>query len=218
MAIVMTELKIPESDPFLPTRRSLLSRLRDWDDAESWRQFFDTYGKFIYSFARHSGLSDAEAQDAVQETCVAVARQMPGFRYDSRVGTFKGWLFRIARRRVIDQFRKRMPRGQQEDALDGANAGNALEELPDLTASGTESLWEQEWRRHLLTTALARLKRKVSLKQYQLFDLYVIQGQPTSVVTGLLGVSRAQLYMTKMRVGRLLRHELEQLDARGFSP
>ena len=67
---------------FIPTRRSLLSRLKDWDDQESWRDFFDTYGKLIYGLARKSGLSDAEAQDAVQETLMAVAKEMPGFKYD----------------------------------------------------------------------------------------------------------------------------------------
>ncbi len=30
-------------DDLIPTRWTLLSRLRDWDDQASWRQFFDTY-------------------------------------------------------------------------------------------------------------------------------------------------------------------------------
>ncbi len=213
--MVMAEFNTAEDDPFLPTRRSLLSRLRDWDDAESWRQFFDTYGKFLYAFARRSGLSDAEAQDAIQETCVTVAKKMPGFHYDPRIGTFKGWLFQIARRRIIDQFRKRLPRGNQEESGAGEGECDAAEGLLDLTAPETESIWDREWHRHLLATALARLKRRISSKQYQLFDLHVIQEQPTSVVTELLGVNRAQVYMTKMRVGRLLRREIEFLESHG---
>jgi hypothetical protein len=31
-----------ETDEFIPTRQSLLSRLRDWNDQGSWREFFDT--------------------------------------------------------------------------------------------------------------------------------------------------------------------------------
>jgi hypothetical protein len=31
-----------ETPEFIPTRSSLLSRLKDRDDAESWREFFQT--------------------------------------------------------------------------------------------------------------------------------------------------------------------------------
>ncbi len=48
-------------DEFLPTRKSLLSRLKNWDDSQSWREFFDTYWSLIYGVAIKGGLSDAEA-------------------------------------------------------------------------------------------------------------------------------------------------------------
>ena len=44
-------------EELLPTRHSLLDRLRDWEDQASWREFFNTYWKFIYSVAIRSGLS-----------------------------------------------------------------------------------------------------------------------------------------------------------------
>src|SRR5438270_6344868 len=90
----------------LPTRRSLLSRLRDLSDSDSWRTFFDTYWRLIYNLARKSGLSDGDAQDVVQETVIAVARKMPDFRYDPAKGSFKQWLRLITRRRIQDQFRR----------------------------------------------------------------------------------------------------------------
>ena len=39
----------------LATRRSLLSRLKQSDAEESWRQFFDTYWRLIYSTALGAG-------------------------------------------------------------------------------------------------------------------------------------------------------------------
>src|SRR5689334_726407 len=98
-------------DPFIPTRRSLLSRLRNADDNESWRAFFDTYWKLIYSFAVKCGCSDAEAEEAVQETIISISRKMAEFKYDPALCSFKGWLLHVTRRRVIDQIRKRKPRG-----------------------------------------------------------------------------------------------------------
>ena len=75
-------------DEFIPTRHSLISRLKDWDDQESWKEFFDTYWKLLYSVALKSGLSDAEAQDVVQDTIVAVAKKMPEFHFDPALGSF----------------------------------------------------------------------------------------------------------------------------------
>jgi len=53
-------------DDLIPTQKSLLSRLKNWDDQSSWKTFFDTYWRLIYAFARRAGLGDAEAQDVVQ--------------------------------------------------------------------------------------------------------------------------------------------------------
>src|SRR5438034_1987480 len=78
-------------DPFLPTRLSLLSRLKEWDNHESWRDFFDTYWRLIYGLAVKSGLTNTEAEDVVQETLLAVAKEMPDFKYDPATGEFKSW-------------------------------------------------------------------------------------------------------------------------------
>ena len=90
----------PGTDSLLPTRRSLLSRLRDWQDDAGWREFFDTYWRLIYNVARKSGLADAEAQDVVQNTFIYLARRMPAFRYDPARGSFKSWLRVVTRSRI----------------------------------------------------------------------------------------------------------------------
>jgi len=94
----------PAEDSLL-TRRTLLSRLRNLDDQESWRTFFNLYWRLLYNVARKSGLDDGGAQEIVQDTVIAVARKMPEFRYDPARGTFRQWLLRITRRRIIDHLR-----------------------------------------------------------------------------------------------------------------
>jgi hypothetical protein len=76
----------------LATRRSLVEHLADWGDQLRWQEFFDTYSKLIYSAARRSGLTDAEAQEVVQETVITVAKNIDKLKYDPAIGSFKGWL------------------------------------------------------------------------------------------------------------------------------
>src|ERR1051325_4714561 len=108
------------ADPLIPTRDSLLSRLKDWQDDASWRDFFNTYWRLIYGVARKAGLSDQEAEEVVQETLITVARRIPEFAYDRNTCTFKTWLMNLTRWRIIDQVRKRRP-------TDAANVTNVAD-------------------------------------------------------------------------------------------
>lgn len=85
--MVQSARSISAGDEFIPTRLSLLSRLKRWDDQESWRDFFDTYWKFLYSIALKAGLSDDDARDMVQETVVAVAKGLREGRFKAAEGS-----------------------------------------------------------------------------------------------------------------------------------
>src|ERR1017187_727339 len=129
MNCVMTLLV---EDP-IPTRYTLLSRLEDRGDQDSWKDFFDTYWRLIYSVAVKSGLTEAEAQDVVQETIISVARDIHKFKRDRALGSFKGWLRNLTRWRIADQLRKRPGLRQHEELSFGEDAEPwTLAEIPDL--------------------------------------------------------------------------------------
>src|SRR5215207_4430396 len=107
-------LMIKDPSPSVYTRKSLLERLKDWDDGASWKEFFDTYWRLIFAVARRSGLTETEAQDVVQETIIAVAKKMPAFHYDRSIGTFKGYLMQLTRSRIADHFRRKTYQVQGE--------------------------------------------------------------------------------------------------------
>src|SRR5215475_12422525 len=118
-----------QSDPSsLATRASLLDRLKNLEDQVSWQEFFDTYWQLIYRLAVKAGLTDSEAQDVVQETVITASKHLPAFHYDPKVCSFKTWLLRLARWRIIDQFRKRLPAAQVVEVVaeDDATAGAVL--------------------------------------------------------------------------------------------
>jgi len=71
----------------LATRASLLGRLRNWDDAESWEEFTRIYWQLIYNVARGAGLPDPEARDVVQETLLGVAKKVHEFKSNPELGS-----------------------------------------------------------------------------------------------------------------------------------
>ena len=204
------------ADEFIPTRASLLDRLKDWRDQTSWQQFFDTYWKLIYTAARRSGLNDTEAEDVVQETMLAVARHMPGFKYDASNGSFKAWLLNLTRWRIIDRVRKRKHSADESPfPLEQGTGTGVMERVIDPAGNALDALWEMEWQQTLFDAALARVKRRVEPESYQLFDFYVNRDWPAEKVASNFNVSVGQVYLAKHRVNEMLKDEVARLESEG---
>ena len=195
----------------LPTRASLLERMKDWQNQNSWQEFFDTYWKLIYGVARKASLTDAEAQDVVQEVLVHVAKQMPGFKYDPAIGSFKGWLLVKTRWCIIEQLRRR-GRVVMPQEGDSTTAADAVEQVADPSVQPMEELWEKEWQQNLLEAALTRLKRRFDSLKLQMFDFYVRKEFSAEEVAARFGVSVDQVYLAKHRVTEALKEEIERLE------
>jgi RNA polymerase sigma factor (sigma-70 family) len=198
---------------FIPTRRSLLSRLKNPEDSGSWQDFHDTYSRLILSTALHSGLTDSEAQDVLQETLVFAARKIPGFKYDPTQGSFKKWLLNATRWRITDQLRKRSRITVPWPKAGNNSAGTSLmDSIPDPHGSGLDSIWDAEWDKSLLEAAARRIKSKVRAKAYQAFELCTFRNWPAGKVAAALGLNRSQVYLAKFRVANLLKREIARIE------
>jgi RNA polymerase sigma-70 factor (ECF subfamily) len=202
------------ADDSLLTRRTLLSRLRNLDDQESWRTFFDLYWRLLYNVARKSGLDDVSAQEIVQDTVIAVARQMPEFRYDPARGTFRQWLLRITRRRIIDHLRRiyRQPPKAEvaPESLDEDEQHAAA--IADESASAIDAAWDEEWEKATFDAALARVRAAVNPRHFQVFDYCVLKEWPASKVAATLGLNAAQVYLAKHRVAQAMKRAVRRIN------
>jgi RNA polymerase sigma-70 factor (ECF subfamily) len=205
----------PNNDELIPTRVTLLERLKDWQDQASWQRFFDTYWKLIYGVARKAGLTPAEAQDVVQETMFAAARHIPAFKYDPALGSFKAWLLNMTRWRITDQLRARGPLSLNRPAPGDAAAGTTTDpadKVPDPAGPLLEEQWEADWQANLLEAAVANVKRRVDPLKYQLFDCSANQGWPAEKVARTFSVPVEHVYMAKHRMTEMVKDEVKRLE------
>jgi DNA-directed RNA polymerase specialized sigma24 family protein len=154
-----------QSDDLIPTRATLLGRLKNSKDQTSWQEFFDTYSRLIYGVARKAGLSDEESQEVLQATMDLVAEQMPAFRYDPRIGSFKGWLLNLTRLQIVSRSLKRRPASGRKNDKTAAEA--------DPSARSVEGIWETAWQKNLTEAAISHVKRRLDPKKYQIYDFCV---------------------------------------------
>jgi RNA polymerase sigma-70 factor (ECF subfamily) len=212
----------PDEPSSIQTHPSLLNRLKSGDDAESWNEFYRIYGELVRDFAVQAGLTDSEANEVVQETAIAMARHLPEYRYDPKVCRFKTWLLNQATWRIKDQLKKRKKDASVNISSTAAHAGNGMAEetartatinrVPDPAAVDLDGLFEVEWRKNLFAAAWERVKEQFSLKQLQIFDLLVFKEWPAADVAKLLGVSLANIYVTRHRVSGAIAKEVKRLE------
>ncbi|HXJ62079.1 MAG TPA: sigma-70 family RNA polymerase sigma factor [Verrucomicrobiae bacterium] len=200
------------SEELIPTRDSLLNRLKDWQDDASWRDFFNTYWKLVYGVALKAGLTEQEAQEVVQETVITVSRRIAEFKYDPAICSFKTWLLNLTRWRIIDQIRKRPPAGAGHLQFDHNARTATIERVADPAGFDLETVWNKEWEQQILLTAVQAVKRKVNPEHYQIFHLCVFKEWPVGKVIRELGVSATRVYLVKHRVSALLKREIKALE------
>jgi RNA polymerase sigma factor (sigma-70 family) len=196
------------NDELIPTRASLLARIKNPEDHSSWQDFFDTYWKLIYGVSIRNGLTAVEAQDVVQETMCAAMKHMPGFNYDRSIGTFKAWLLNMVRWRIADQFRKRAP-------VKNVPAGARVHGLDELTNVADphdfDAVWQEQWERAVFEAALLKTRRKVDPQKFQIFDLLINQHLSPAKVAESFHVSVEHVYLVKHRIAHEIKAEVERL-------
>lgn len=196
---------------FLPTRRSLLERLKAWDDQEGWKRFYETYWQLIYGVGRRAGLNHSEAEDLVQDTVIAVAKKMPEFEYDPERCRFKNWLLMVTRSRLANLFRKINRRPPSAEKMILENQDDKVQTIEDVSQQ-LDAIWEEEWKKNLMEQAIRRVKQEASIEQFQIFDLFVLKGMDGRKVASTLGVSMSKIYVTKHRLSKMVRTAFKELE------
>jgi RNA polymerase sigma factor (sigma-70 family) len=207
-------------DDLIQTRWSLIQRLKNLEDNDSWQAFFDLYWRLILNAAGKAGLNHSEAEEVLQQTIIELSRKIGGFRADPAAGSFGGWLMKLTHWRIADQFRKRAraealrhhKRARQDSGDEPTTATE--ERVADPAGNLLEAVWAEEWRESVLDAALEKLKTQLKPKHYQIFYLAVVKEMPVAKVARTLAVNAGQVYLVKHRVGKDFKQALKEAQAK----
>lgn len=86
------------------TENFLLRRIANGDKS-AVSQFIDCYGGLLWSLALRFNANRADAEDAVQDACIAIWKAAE--RFDPSIASEKTYVSMIARRRYIDRNRRK---------------------------------------------------------------------------------------------------------------
>lgn len=173
----------------------------------------DCYAPRILGWCRRFGLQEADAADAAQMVLLKLVDQLKGFEYDEKRGRFRAWLKTLTRNIAIDVHRKWGAR-----ARDGLAADIQLEEIADHALNPAEGLFqaiEAGWRDDILRLAETRVQLLVQPETWQVYWLCCRERKRVAEVAESLKLTVSNVYVSKSRVLKLLRGEIQRLDPDG---
>ncbi len=175
---------------------------------EQDRQIADVIAKErprLRSFIRRRVANDADADDLLQDV---IAELVEAYRLLMPIEFVTGWLFRVARNRITDLFRKKRPEAFS-DASQEDEEGDLLD-VEDLLPS-REAGPEVQYIRTLLLEELQQALAELPAEQRDVFVAHELEGRSFKEIAAETGVSVNTLLSRKRYAVLHLRGRLQTI-------
>ncbi|UIN19892.1 RNA polymerase sigma factor [Herbaspirillum frisingense] len=157
-------------------------------------------------FIRRRVADAGEAEDILQEVFYEFVQ---AYRLPEPIEQVSAWLFRVARNRIIDRFRKRkeepLPESRDAEDLDGADQAWRLDLLLPASEDGPEAAYA----RAALITALQEALEELPEAQREVFIAHELDGKSFKEMAADSGTSLNTLLARKRYAVLHLRERLQ---------
>jgi RNA polymerase sigma factor (sigma-70 family) len=161
-------------------------------------------GARLKNFIRRRVADEADAEDILQEVFFEFVE---AYRLMKPIEQAGAWLFRVARNRIIDRFRKRSRERQREEPVNEDGERIALEDLLPSSDAGPEA----EYARSVLLAALDDAIDELPEEQREVFIAHEIEGRSFKEMAEETGLSVNTLLSRKHYAVLRLRERLKNV-------
>jgi RNA polymerase sigma factor (sigma-70 family) len=160
----------------------------------------------LRNFIRRRVANDSDAEDILQEVFYEL---VVAYRMVKPIEQVSAWLFRVARNRIIDRFRKKTPEASTSDAIASDEGGEPLllEDLLPSSEAGPEAVFARGVLMEELEAALDELPEE----QREVFVAHEIEGRSFKELAAETGVSVNTLLSRKHYAVLHLRDRLSEI-------
>jgi RNA polymerase sigma factor (sigma-70 family) len=160
----------------------------------------------LRNFIRRRVANETEVEDILQDVFYEL---VAAYRLMKPIEQVSAWLFRVARNRIIDLFRKKRPAASTNDFLDIAEDGDrlSLEDLLPSSDAGPESAFARSVLLDELDAALDELPEE----QREVFVAHELEGRSFKELAAATGVSVNTLLSRKHYAVLHLRERLQTI-------
>ena len=189
------------------TSTTLLKGIANGENAR-WTEFAARYRPMMLSYMK-SHFPAVDADDAVQETLIALSNVISNYRYaPDETGRFRNYLTGILRRKALKQCEKAdKERTAKAELRELEDAGAAFGSLDD----------SDSWKDAVLEIAMRQILDDDNIpdKSKQIFQRLTVDGVSPDEVAVAYGTSRNNVDKTKSRMIARLREIVRTLEEAG---
>ena len=185
------------------TSLSLLDRLQNHDDPETWDRLVSLYAPLLRGWLRKYEVQDSDVDDLVQEVLLAVSKDLKSFQHQGNPGAFRSWLRTILVNRLRHFWRAR---GHRPVAGGDSDLDRRIKELED-PASQLSQIWNRQHDRHVMQQLLLLVEPHFETATWQAFYRTALEGKSPQQVADDLGLTLNAVFISKSRVLSRLRRE-----------
>ena len=182
------------------TRLTLLEKIRDRHDEQSWEDFVDTYRPFVYSVCRQMNVNHYDAEELTQDVLLKLWEKLPEFQY-SKSGRFRGWLCTVTGNAVKNFFRGNQRRNERQQKYCDTEI-----DTPEI-----EKIAEENWKKYAVVRAMENIRPLFSELVIEAFEM-LNQGKSRTEVAQALDIPANRVSVYKERVLRRLSAEIRRID------
>lgn len=188
------------------TRATLIQRVQNQQDEQSWDEFVQVYRRYIYAIIRSMNISEHDTEDILQQVLINLWNSLPKMDYE-KINRFRSWLSTVTKNCVTDFIRKRT---REANRLEKASKDHTLTYLKAIRLPEIDSIAEREWEIHLTNMALVNIEPLFSGKAVNAFRL-TLQGKSVEEIARELDLKENSVYRLKNRVKERLIQEIKHL-------
>ncbi|MCH2208795.1 MAG: RNA polymerase sigma factor [Lentisphaerales bacterium] len=190
------------------TRQTLLEKLKDRYDENSWLEFQVTYGPYIIRILRALKMNSHDCEDLHQNIMLIAWKSLPKFNYQPDKGSFRAWISTVTRRECGHFIKKRQKNFISVSEEEAERLKQALDNIdsPDL-----EKNIVKEWEKFISEKAWANIQDRFSDNVLDVFQR-ISSGQSTETIAQETDVSESSVYVYKKRVLNTLQKEILKLN------
>ena len=178
------------------TRETLIERLKNRKDQNSWDEFYKWYERYIKAIIAKAGVAEDCIADLHQDIMLRLWKGLETFDYVPEKCRFRTWLGKVCRNCIYSHFEKE----NKKKSVD-------IDKLPIISKPEIDSIIETEWKLYISQMAYERIEGRFQqniLTAYRLFQ----EGEKPSDIAAKLAVAENTIYVYNKRVKGAMTREI----------
>lgn len=184
------------------TRHSLIERVKNPQDEQSWEEFLNSYQPFIIFLLKKFGVSGADVDDFTQKIIVKCWEKIDSYTCSEEKGKFRAWLKTMIRNEIINE--------QKRNKMIKAKLSELKLEKEQPEENQIDYLIDEEWNAYISKQAWENIEDSIKPLHRDVFKMFM-SGKTAEEISKELDIVTNSLYTYKKRVTEKMMLELQKL-------